>query len=303
MQRDLARMASQLLNTPLAITDRKAEVLAAVFSGRLNIGALQGEFGTIDRDQFQSIALEAKMEADAKKAEEKRGSIVMSVGNIAVIQVWGTLTRTWGIGTYSDTTGYDGILMQLEAAMADDEIKGIWLDVDSGGGTVNGMFDLGDMIYSFRQANGGPKPIWAMASDYAYSAAYLIASACDRLIVPPTGGVGSVGIIGMHTSYEGMLEKEGIKVTVVREPELKGKPAFSENMDAQSEAHIREQIREVTELFQAKVARNMGLDISAVAATKGLDYMGRHAKAIGFATDVLPEPMAWEQFKHLVAGS
>jgi capsid assembly protease len=313
MARDLMRVGSQLLNCPLAMHRDKASVIAAVLGGRLNIDALINEHQRIERDEFETIAREARLEADArreerglnaggaKEAEPKRGTILEAVGDIAVIQVWGTLTRTWGVGTYSDTTGYDGILMQLEAALADEDIKGIWLDIDSGGGTVNGLFDLVDMIYSFRASNGGPKPIWAMAADYAYSAAYAIGSAADQLFVPPTGGVGSIGVITMHASFREALEKEGIAVTIIREPELKAKASEYEDMDPDTEAQIRAQVREVASIFQGKVARNMGIPKSAVAETKGLDYMGRHAKAIGLVTDVLPEPLAWEKFKRHIA--
>ena len=299
--RDLPRLASQLLNTPLAIHRDRAQVLAAVFSGRLNIDGFIQEHQRLDRADFERVAFEARMEADAKRAERKSGSIVEAVGNIAVIQVWGTLTRTWGVGPYSDTTGYDGILMQLEEALNDPEIKGIWLDIDSGGGSVNGLFDLVDVIYAARARNGGPKPIWAMAADYAFSAAYAIGSAADKFMVPPTGGVGSVGVITMHTSFREALENEGIKVTVMREPELKAKATNFEDLDAETEEHIRGQLREVCAIFQDKVARNMGLSRKAVADTKGLDYMGATAKAVGFVSDVLPEPLAWEKFKRHIA--
>ena len=34
------------------------------------------------------------------------------------------------------------------------------------------------------------KPVWAILDDHAYSAAYAIASAADRIIIPRTGGIG-----------------------------------------------------------------------------------------------------------------
>ncbi|WP_196302053.1 S49 family peptidase, partial [Ralstonia solanacearum] len=42
------------------------------------------------------------------------------------------------------------------------------------------------------------KPVWAVANDMAFSAAYALASAASRLFVSRTGGVGSIGVIAMH---------------------------------------------------------------------------------------------------------
>jgi ClpP class serine protease len=47
------------------------------------------------------------------------------------------------------------------------------LDIDSPGGEAGGVFDLADKIFSARKV----KPIWAVANDEAFSAAYAIAAA------------------------------------------------------------------------------------------------------------------------------
>jgi ClpP class serine protease len=77
-------------------------------------------------------------------------------------------------------TGYDGIRQAFLTAMEDPDISGICLDIDSPGGEVAGCFDLVDVIYGAR----GKKPIHAILTESAYSAAYAIASAADRISVP-----------------------------------------------------------------------------------------------------------------------
>lgn len=300
MTRNLPRLMDTWLNAPLCCTERYVEIAAAVFRGRMNIDSVRSDAVDLGRPELEAIANGAKIEADAKRAQYLAGTCLEAVDDIAVIQVYGALTRCWGVGPYSGATGYDGILMQLEDAIANPQINGIWLDVDSGGGTVNGLFDLVDMIYSFRQSNGGPKPIWGMAADYAYSAAYALLSACDKCFVGPTGGVGSVGTITMHTSYKRQDEEAGVDVTVLRYPPLKATATEFEDLDDKTREHIMGQLMTITGIFQDKVARNMGIPKSAVAGTQGLDYMGADAKAIGFVTDVLPEPIVWENFRQLV---
>ena len=59
------------------------------------------------------------------------------------------------------------------------------------------------------------KPIYAIANDAAFSAAYAIASSAERLFVTSTGGVGSVGVIAIHVDQSGFDEKVGRKYTAV----------------------------------------------------------------------------------------
>jgi ClpP class serine protease len=75
------------------------------------------------------------------------------------------------------------------------------------GGEVSGCFDLVDAIYAIR----GKKPIWGILNEYAYSAGYAIASACDYVTVPRTGGVGSIGVITMHVDMSKAIDSAGLK--------------------------------------------------------------------------------------------
>jgi hypothetical protein len=74
-----------------------------------------------------------------------------------------------------------------------------------------------------------------------------------------------------------------------------------EQLDEDTRKHIMAQLVQLTEGFQARVVRNMRANKSAVADTKGLDYTGLQAKAIGLVTDALPESIVWENFRRLVA--
>lgn len=302
MKRDLPLLMSSWLNAPLAVSELYGVTAAAVFAGRLDISSVQSMFGKAEKEELAAIAAGARIDADAKRARWKAGTNIKSVSNIAVIEVYGALTRTWGVGPYSGSTGYDGIRIQLEDALANDEIDGVWLDISSGGGTTDGLYDLVDTIFAYRSTQKpadrvNDKPIWAMAADYAFSAAYAIGTAADRFYCPPNGGCASIGVITMHTSYQRALEEAGIDVTVFRYPELKFKATDVEQMDEKTAAHIMEQLVQHGNAFQDRVVRNMRVAKSVVAGTKGLDYTGTQAKAIGLVTDSLPETIVWEMFR------
>lgn len=310
----------QLFNRPALVSAEHASMLASALAGRLNISQFESGFTRLDAEEMdriaaggrahadaQRVAFEAKMaqrgvEMSAQEANNKySGKIFPHAGPIAVIPVWGTLTRNWGVGPYSGSTGYDGIQIQYLAALDDPDIKAVWLDINSGGGSVDGCFDLVDLIWNTNLKNGGPKPVYCMAADYAYSAAYAIATAGDKLFVPRTGGVGSVGVIYMHADITKALEQQGVTVRVFRAGERKFRGNQFETMDEEEANHIQAQLEEVREVFIDTVARNMGVAKKVVSETEALDYMGRHAKSIGFVNDVLSEQQAWAKLERKIA--
>ena len=134
------------------------------------------------------------------------------VDGVAVVPITGMLVHRLGImGSALGMTGCDGIAASVGQALDDPAVRGVLLDIDSPGGEIAGCFSLADAIFAAR----GRKPIWAVADEIAYSAAYAIASAADRVLVPRSGGVGSIGIIALFADVSRGLEAEGITVNVI----------------------------------------------------------------------------------------
>lgn len=319
MAQYLPLVMQQLFNTPLMVSPAHGQMIAAALSGRLDIRSIENETVRMDERAMRDLATMGRASADHDRARpdaalhgeeyayntegmrRSQGRSFPMVNGIAVIQVWGTLTRNWGVGPYSGSTGYDGIQTQLMDAMDDKDVKAIWISINSGGGAVDGCFDLQQLIWACNAKNGG-KPIWAMASDYAYSAAYAIGVAADKFYVPRTGGVGSVGVITLWADIRGALDLEGIKVKVIRSGARKAiGVAGVEDLPDEEVAHIQAQLDEIRDLFVERVAEYRGISKSAVLQTEGLDYMGAHAKAIGFVTDVLSEQEAWAKLERKIS--
>ena len=302
------------LNVPLAMHESAADMLVAALSGRLNIRELTSASGIHSQRDLDDLALLGRERVDAgqlsfvsanktksspQRARSSRDKTFQIAGDVAIVPIKGTLMKDWGIGPYSGSTGYDGIQTQIMDAVQDADVKAIWMWIDSGGGTVNGLEQTADLIYNLREKNTG-KPIWAMASDYAYSAAYMLGTAADRFYAPRLGGVGSVGTITMHADLSKKLENDGIKVTVIRAGKNKARANGIEPLDEETLAHIEAQCAEHRNAFIETVARNMGISKKSVAETEGLDYMGTAAKAIGFVTEVLPEPEVWGKLQRKI---
>ena len=178
--RMLPHIAGRVLGTPLLIGRARLEALLAVLGPRIGLEA--------------SAATALAGEALSGEAGRARATVVTPSG-VAVIPVFGTLVKRAGaIEAASGLTSCGALETAVLDAVTDPAVKAVLLDIDSAGGEVAGVFDLADLIFEARAI----KPIWAIADETAFSAAYAIASAAERVFVPRTGGVGSIGVIAVH---------------------------------------------------------------------------------------------------------
>jgi ClpP class serine protease len=206
------------------------------------------------------------------------------VSGVAIIQVSGLLVdRLGSVYSWGSITGYDGIRFNIAHALANQQVQGICLLVASGGGLVTGCFDLVDFIFNVR----GHKPMWAVLSEHAYSAAYAIASACDRITVPRTGGTGSVGVICAHVDFSKYLEEIGMDVTLFTYGAHKADGNPYGPLPADVVERIQADVDRMGDLFVDTVARNRAIDRASVKKTEASTYMGALGVDVGFADAVM----------------
>jgi signal peptide peptidase SppA len=201
---------------------------------------------------------------------------------IAVVPVLGPLfargdwlTELLGASVYGELGD------TIESALADPSVRGVVMEIDSPGGEVAGMFDLVDRLGALRQSAG--KPLWAVASESATSAAYAIASAAERIYVTRTGEVGSIGIVAAHLDQSGADEKAGLSWTFIHAGahKLDGNPhqPLSDPARASIQADVDALYGELVDL----VARNRKMSPDVVRATEAAIYRGRAGVLIGLA--------------------
>ena len=257
----LPHLAARLFGVPLAIHRPKLDVILSVLGARIGLADLAAPVGY----------------TPAARAPGPPS------GKVAVIPIHGTLVRrTSGIEAESGLASYTGIAEQLDAAMASPEIAAILLDIDSPGGESGGVFDLADRI----RAASEVKPVWAVANDMAFSAAYALASAAARVFVARTGGVGSIGVIAMHVDQSVKDAQDGVRYTAVFAGERKNDLNPHEPISNEAHAVLRAEVDRIYDLFVETVARHRGLDADAVRATEAGLFFGPDAVATGLADAV-----------------
>ncbi|WP_157231185.1 S49 family peptidase [Kiloniella laminariae] len=267
--RSYHHIASRLYCCPLLMEPSRAQVV---------LGALTSHFGDISLEyQGAKISSEAlKMKASGFTEVGERRSFEILNGGIAYIPITGTLVHKSGyLDPVSGMTGYDGIEVKLRDAMADPSVRGILIDIDSGGGEVSGCFDLCDYIQQIRQE----KPIWAVANEQACSAAYAIGASAGYLWTSRTGIVGSIGVLMIHTDVSKALSSKGFQVTMIHAGSHKVDGNPYEPLPDEVRADVQVELEATRKIFIDTVAAGRGLSPEVILATEAKTFRGD--KALG----------------------
>ena len=261
----LPHLAARLFGVPLAIHRPKLDVILAVLGPRVAY-----------RKNTADLAAAPGFTPPTRAASA-------SSPGVAVIPIHGTLVRrTVGLEAESGLTSYATLTQLLDAALGNPAVSAILLDIDSPGGESGGVFDLSDRIRAASQI----KPVWAVANDMAFSAAYALASAASRVFVSRTGGVGSIGVIAMHVDQSEKDAQDGLHYTAVFAGDRKNDLNPHEPMSGEAHAFLKAEVNRIYGLFVETVARHRGLEPSAVRDTEAGLFFGQAAVAMGLADAV-----------------
>lgn len=289
---ELTRIAARIFDVPLLIEPHKFEMLMHVLSDRLGLSELEinGEVVPLHAD------LSAQMSNQSFTGQERK-PYAMNRDGIALIPVYGTLVRrSSGFDAMSGMTSYAQLARTFAAAMADQDVLGVMLDVDSPGGEAAGVFEFASKIFNSR----GTKPVRAIANESAYSAAYAIAAAADRLYISPTtGGVGSIGVITAHMDRSKYLDKQGIKVTTVFAGARKNDGNPNEPLSDEAQATMQARVDRLYDIFTQHVGMtrgDKGLTAEKARKTEARLYQGADAVKNGLADAAMTQEDALSEF-------
>lgn len=178
--------------------------------------------------------------------------------------------------------GYDQIAEVFASALA--ESDGVLLRINSPGGMVAGCFEA---VRSMMAAKGASKkPVVAYVDECACSAAYALACVADAIVVPPSGYVGSVGVISTAVDLSDALKAMGVRVVVVTSGARKadGHPAVP--MSADAVARMQRDVDVLAEQFFELVGTSRRMRPRAVERLEADVFLGSAALSVGLADAV-----------------
>ena len=158
---------------------------------------------------------------------------------------------------------------QLREALADPAVSRIVIDVDSPGGTVDGVPELAAEIRVAREK----KPITAVANAEAASAAYWLASQASEIVVTPSGEVGSIGVWVLHVDRSAALDAAGIKPTFIfaGKHKVEGNPL--EPLAEEARAYFQGRVDDYYGMFVRDVAKGRKASVGDVREKFGQGRM------------------------------
>ena len=282
MIRALPHILSRVFGPPLLIAPVPLDaLLVGLRSAMLARGsALESGYDLPDmRGRFRAFDDGSPAQPNT---ERPRGYSIQS--GVATVPVHGVLVRRAG-QIQPDSTilqSYQEVAQIMAAAQNDTRVGGILLDIDSPGGEAGGVFDL---ARSIRQA-GQRKPVWAIANDDALSAAYVIASAADRIWSTQTAALGSLGVVALHADQSAFDAAEGIKYTYLFRGARKVDGNPHAPLSDEGAAAIQSEVDRLYENLVSLVAGHRNMKPAAIRGQEAGIYFGENAVGAGLADKI-----------------
>lgn len=202
---------------------------------------------------------------------------------IAILHIDGALTyrsNIWKAFFGFDT--YDSIANAFREIVADDKVKGIVLSIDSPGGMLSGVSDIAELIFN---ARGSKKlGIVAHSAGRVCSAAYWIASACERVVL---SSVGEAGSIGVQCVVDNGNSADGKSTTTI----LRSNLSPNKNLDPSTPAGrtaLEKNVDAAAKVFLETIAGYRGTTYENVLENygQGATFIGQDAVDAGLADGI-----------------
>lgn len=234
----------------------------------------------------QDISQEQR--SQERLGQGRQGSAGVPQAGVAVVPIVGVIVHR---GEQVDDISAPGAVSaarlraQMRELAKNDDVSAVVLDIESPGGAVDGIEELGNEIRRLASI----KPVAAVANAYAASAAYWIAAQASEIVVTPSGEVGSIGVYTLHEDDTEMLKAVGIGIEIIRAGDHKIEANPFEPLSADARAELQRGVDRYYQTFTAAVARGRGMAVSELRAQpwgKGRMLDAKAAVEAGLADSV-----------------
>lgn len=177
----------------------------------------------------------------------------------------------------------DGLLIDIEQAINDKNIKGVLLQVDSPGGALAPSIELSMAIKRLNEA----KPVIAYASGSMTSGSYYASIWTQKIIANPGAFIGSIGVLFQAPNIKSLADKLGITEQVITAGDFKQMGTFTREWSPLERGALRELIDDAYEIFTTDVANARGLKVEdAKKFANAKVFIAYKAKKAGLIDEV-----------------
>ncbi len=192
-----------------------------------------------------------------------------------------------------------GLVMQFKKAKVDKRIKAILLDVNMSGVGWGKAEEIRDAIADFRTSG---KPVYAYL-EFGLNKEYYIATACDKVYVPPPGSLFINGLAADVMFFRGSLDKLGIYPDIYRIGKYKsvGDMFTEKQMTDAHREYINSMLDDLFNRYVNTIAKDRHKTPDEVRALiDNAPYDADQAKAAGLIDDALYRDQVENELKKLL---
>ena len=244
-------------------------------------GVLEAHLNGTKRDAADIDAIVEKRDREVK-IEDARVD-----GGVAIIPVSGVIAPHASMvngASQPKGTSVAAIRKQMRNALGDPSVHTVLLDVESPGGSVQGIDDLAEEIRAARDT----KRIVAHTDSLMASAAYWLSSQANEVYSTRSADVGSIGVYAVVDDVSKHYEAQGIKTHVVSSGGLKGAGIQGTEITDEQLEGFQASVNAINDVFVGAVATGRGHEAKAVRSgwNNGKTWMGTEAAAMGLTDGV-----------------
>lgn len=164
-------------------------------------------------------------------------------------------------------------------------VRAVVLRINSPGGAVAPSQEIYQEVQKFRRQTG--KPVVASLGSVAASGGYYVAAAADRIVANPGSITGSIGVILQIPNVSGLLQKVGIKTTIIKAGENKDLGSITRDLTDAERRILQGVMDDVHGQFIEAVAQGRRMDRARVEPlADGRIFSGRQALGLGLVDEL-----------------
>jgi len=248
------------------------------------------------------MSLESDVIVDRRRMRRKLTfwRVVAAVVAIAAIAVASVRLSPRGRSLFTSSgaiarISIDGLIrvdqQRVEALnrLANSNVAGVVLHIDSPGGTTAGSEQLYDALMRLKAR----KPLVVMVDGLAASGAYMASIAADHIVAQQSALVGSIGVLFQYPNVTDLLKTIGVKVEAIKSTPLKASPNFFEPTTPEARAAVESLVADSYAWFRSLVQKRRGMDDALLQkVSDGRVFTGRQAISLKLIDELGDEQTA-----------
>ena len=204
-------------------------------------------------------------------------------GNVALVKIHGSIVNYKLTPEEDPNSNYDpdsvaseAVVKNLDDIAKDDQIKGIIVEIDSSGGIPEAAEEIMNALLA------STKPVAAYIRQSGDSAAYMIATAADKIYAGRMSDVGGIGVTMSYLDNAIKNKTDGLTYNQLSTGKFKDTGDPDKSLTAEEKSYLMSDLEKAHQVFVEFVAKNRNMDIDEVKKlADGSSMIAQDAKDAG----------------------